>query len=253
MIDWIRAFIKIQRRIELLYQFGLQILRCLIRQDVEDQVFLHPFTQFSFVIGIETHLPVVGIVFVPGNQRVAEEASQRQTECGLAGVATEMTLPDALIEVLLRDAGIDDFLTSELLGDNLMAKRRQCCDVPDGHDVISRGLRNLAAAVGQWIEWYEVFEVHNTKVILFRQLFRVYLQHFALAAGILDFFQEGSFEIVLGFAAAVAQVALDEVGVQKRVVAVSFVGIVDGSVGGFELLFGLVGHRGLMWVLKSFP
>ena len=84
-------------------------------------------------------------------------------------------------------------------------------------------------------------------------LFRIDLQHFALSAGFLDFFQEGAFEIVLGFAAAVAQIALDEVGVQERVVAVGFVGIVDGSVGGFELLFGLVGHRGLMWVLKSFP
>ena len=84
-------------------------------------------------------------------------------------------------------------------------------------------------------------------------LFRVDLQELALTAGFLDFFQEGSFEIVLGFVAAVAQVALDEVGVQERVVAVGFVGIVEGSVGGFELLLGLVGHRGLMWVLKSFP
>ena len=84
-------------------------------------------------------------------------------------------------------------------------------------------------------------------------LFRIDLQHLALTVGFLDFFQEGSFEIILGFAAAVTEVTLDEVGVQERVVAVGFVGIVDGSVGGFELLFGLVGHRGLMWVLKSFP
>ena len=84
-------------------------------------------------------------------------------------------------------------------------------------------------------------------------LFRIDLQHLALTVGFLYFLQKRTFEIVLGFAAAVAQVALDEVGVQERVVAVGFVGIVDGSVGGFELLFGLVGHRGLMWVLKSFP
>jgi len=84
-------------------------------------------------------------------------------------------------------------------------------------------------------------------------LFRIDLQHLALTVGFLYFLQKRTFEIILRFAAAVAQVALDEVGVQERVVVVVLDGVVEGSVGGFELLFGLVGHNGLNGVMVSFP
>ena len=84
-------------------------------------------------------------------------------------------------------------------------------------------------------------------------LVRIYLQVFALAAGFLNLLQESSFEIVMGLAAAIAKVTLDEVSVQQRVVVVVLDGVVEGSVGGFELLFGLVGHNGLNGVMVSFP
>lgn len=54
--------------------------------------------------------------------------------------------------------------------------------------------------------------------------------------------KEGAFEVVLRSTDTTPEGTLDEVGVQQRVVVVVFDGIIEGSVGGFELLSGLVCH-----------
>lgn len=58
---------KVERRIELLNEVALHLLRIIIRQDVEYQVLLHPSTKFTLIIGIETHVSIVGVALVPWN------------------------------------------------------------------------------------------------------------------------------------------------------------------------------------------
>ena len=154
---------QVERRIELLNKVALQLLRVIIWQNIENQVLLHPGAKFTLVIGTESHVSIVGVALVSGDKRIAEQTAQGEPQRGPAGVASDMALPDAVVQILLRDAGINHLLPPELLRDNLVAKCRQCLDVPDGHDVIAWSLRNLAAAVGQWIEFYEVVEIHHAK------------------------------------------------------------------------------------------
>ena len=61
--------------------------------------------------------------------------------------------------------------------------------------------------------------------------------------GFIYLLQEGALEIVLWGTDATPEGALDDVGVQQRVVVVVLNGIVEGSVGGLELLMRACFHR----------
>lgn len=63
---------KVERRIELLNEVALHLLRVIIRQDVEYQVILHPSTKFTLIIGVKTHVSIVWFALIPGNKRVAK-------------------------------------------------------------------------------------------------------------------------------------------------------------------------------------
>ncbi len=66
---------QIERRVELPDKVALQLLRIVIRQDIENQVLLHPGVELSFIIGIEPHVPIVGVALVPGDKRIAEQTA----------------------------------------------------------------------------------------------------------------------------------------------------------------------------------